>query len=364
MKICVIAGRYGLSGVPLAQFRFARSLSRLGHEVEIVFGSVDAGNKIPYSKNFKITNLNKRRVSLMFFDLIDIVKYRNFDLIFSAGDHLNAVVLLSAIMSRSSIKISCSSRVTPFDTYSNYVFSKRWILKIIMKFVMHRANVLTCVSKDMVTQYETIFKNVKYVPIYNIVKDKESDLRVIENVDEEWLNNKKSPVIIAAGMLEPWKGFKDLIFAFKKLLKLTKAKLIILGDGSLRNELEKLIIDLKINEHVKMKGYVKNPLKYFSRADVFTLSSYVEGMPNVLIEAMMAGCTPVSTNCETGPKEILSSGKYGYLVPTHDPQALCDGLFKAINNPVSKNILNEAVKPFQEDFVIKEHFKHLGIYNK
>ena len=145
MKICVIAGRYGLSGVPLAQLRFARSLSKLGHEVELVFGSVNAGNKIPHSQNFKITTLNKKRVSLMFFNLIDIVKNKHFDLIFSAGDHLNAVVLLSAIISRSSIKISCSSRVTPFDTYSNYIFSKGWILKIIMKLVMHRANVLTCV---------------------------------------------------------------------------------------------------------------------------------------------------------------------------------------------------------------------------
>ena len=166
---------------------------------------------------------------------------------------------------------------------------------------------------------------------------------------------------MAAGMLEPWKGFGDLIFAFKKLLKTTKAKLIILGDGSLRDELEKLLIDLKLNEHVKIKGYVKNPLKYFSRADVFALSSYVEGMPNVLIEAMMAGCTPVSTNCETGPKEILSSGRYGYLVPTNNPQALCDGLIKAINNPISKKILNEAVQPFLESNVIKEHFKQLGI---
>ena len=361
MKICVIAGRYGLSGVPLAQLRFARSLSKLGHEVELVFGSVNAGNKIPHSQNFKITTLNKKRVLSMFFNLIDIVKNKHFDLIFSAGDHLNAVVLLSAIISRSSIKISCSSRVTPFDTYSNYVFSKGWILKIIMRLVMHRANVLTCVSKDMVAQYKKIFISAKHVPIYNIIKDEESDLRISENLDEEWLINKKCPVIMAAGMLEPWKGFGDLIFAFKKLLKTTKAKLIILGDGSLRDELEKLLIDLKLNEHVKIKGYVKNPLKYFSRADVFALSSYVEGMPNVLIEAMMAGCTPVSTNCETGPKEILSSGRYGYLVPTNNPQALCDGLIKAINNPISKKILNEAVQPFLESNVIKEHFKQLGI---
>ena len=94
MKICVIAGRYGLSGVPLAQYRLARALAKLGHEVVLVFGSVNPGCALPSSEKFKILTLNKNRVSLMFFNLIKIVKYKNFDLIFSAGDHLNAMVLI------------------------------------------------------------------------------------------------------------------------------------------------------------------------------------------------------------------------------------------------------------------------------
>ena len=361
MKICVIAGRYGLSGVPLAQYRLAKALAKLGHEVVLVFGLVNAGCTMPSSEKFKILTLNKNRVSLMFFNLIKIVKYKNFDLIFSAGDHLNIMVLLAAIVSRSGIKISCSSRVTPYDTYSDKIFSKGWFLKIIMKLVMYRANVFSCVSKDMVLQYKKIFKSSKHVLIYNIIEDSDSKLKINESVDEEWLVNKKNPVIIAAGTLEPWKGFEDLIYAFKKLLNHTKAKLIILGDGSLRKNLEKQINNLEINEHVKLKGSVANPLKYFSRSDVFALSSHVEGMPNVLIEAMMAGCTPVSTCCDTGPKEILSSGKYGYLVPVKNPEALSIGLLKAINNPISKKILNEVVVSFKEKNVVNEHFKQLNI---
>jgi glycosyltransferase involved in cell wall biosynthesis len=361
MKICVIAGRYGISGVPLAQYRLAKALAKLGHNVELVFGSVNLGCKIPSSDKFKILTLNKNRVLLMFFNLIKIVKYKNFDLIFSAGDHLNAAVLFAAIISRSSIKISCSSRVTPYDTYSDKKFSKGWFLKIIMKLVMYRANVLSCVSKDRVLQYKKIFKSSKHLPIYNIIKDSDSELKVNENLDEDWLVNKKTPVIIAAGMLEPWKGFADLIYAFSKLLNQTKAKLIILGDGSLRGTLEKQINNLGINEHVKLKHYVENPLKYFGRADVFALSSHIEGMPNVLIEAMMAGCTPVATDCDTGPREVLFEGKYGYLVPIKNPESLCKGLLKALNNPISKKLLEQAIEPFEERIVIKEHFKHLGI---
>ena len=361
MKICIIAGRYGLSGDSRAQYRLARALAEYGYEVELIYGAVNPGYKLPVSDKFKIKTLNKKRVSLMFPNLIKIIKYKNFDVIFSAGDHLNAIVLLSAIISRSNIKISCSSRVTPYDTYSNIIFSKGWILKIIMKLVMYRADVLSCVSKDMVNQYKKIFKNSKHVPIYNIVKDSESDIKINEKLNEDWLTNKKFPVIVAAGMLEPWKGFSDLILAFSKLLNNTNAKLIILGDGSLRQKLEKQIKDLNLEDHVKLKGYVENPLKYFNLANVFALSSYVEGMPNVLIEAMMAGCTPVSTNCETGPREILSSGRYGYLVPTNNPEALSDGLLKAIKNPINKDILREAVDHFQDKNVIKEHFKQLGI---
>ena len=82
MKICIIAGRYGLSGVPRAQYRLARALAESGHEVELVFGAVNTGYQIPISDKFKIKTLNKKRVSSMFLNLIKIVKYKNFDLIF------------------------------------------------------------------------------------------------------------------------------------------------------------------------------------------------------------------------------------------------------------------------------------------
>ena len=107
---------------------------------------------------------------------------------------------------------------------------------------------------------------------------------------------------------------------------------------------------------VDMPGNVDNVLKYFARADVFVLSSYAEGLPNVLIEAMICGCTPVSTDCPTGPSEVLQNGKYGYLVPMHDPVAMATGIEKALNSPIPKNLLDEAIEPFSEDAVIKRHF--------
>ena len=361
MRICIIAGTYSLSGVPLAQLKLAKSLSKLGHSVELIYGDVTIGNVLPKSSSFTIKSFFKRRVSRMLFNFSKTFKQNKFDIIFSAGDHLNIIVLIASILARSRAKISCSSRVTPFDVYSNNFFSKGFYMKILMKLLMNRADVLSCVSKDMVTQYHQVLGSKKHVCIYNIVKDSESYSLLNEKVDDKWLIEKKEPVIIAAGMLEKWKGFEDLILAFNMLLKERKAKLIILGDGKLYNKLLNLVHDLNIHEHVLFKGYVQNSLKYFSKADIFALSSHVEGMPNVLIEAMMAGCTPVATDCQTGPREILQNGTYGYLVKVQDPQSMYQGLLKALKNPISKEKLNEVVELFSEKKIIKKHFEYLKI---
>lgn len=361
MKISVITSRYAISGVPLAQQRFARALSTYGHDVDFIISHLYQVESQPEIKGVKVRVFNKVRAFQMLLPLTRYFKKEKPDVVFTAGDHLNVIVTLAIIFSGVKAKISASSRVTPYDTYSNKWFSKRWILKLLTRATMSRIDALTCVSKDMVKQYQKVFKNPSHVCVYNIVNDIPSQNKMLETVEDEWFLNKKTPVIVAAGMLEPWKGFKDLILAINELHKTRKVKLIIFGEGSLRAELQSLIDKLKLNSSVKLFGHVKNPLKYFRNSDAFVLSSYVEGLPNVLVEAMMCGCTPVSTNCPTGPSEVLKDGKYGYLVPMHDPVSMSQAIEKALDSPISKNLLREAIKPFSEDVVIERHFEILGI---
>ena len=361
MKISVLAARYAISGVPLAQLRFAKTLAAAGYSVDLIYGAVNTGFCLPELDGVQVLTMNKERVSAMLLPIIRYLRTIKPDVIFSAGDHLNAVVLLAAMISGSRARISCSSRVTPFDTYSNVPFSKRWILKQMMRMVMPRADALTCVSEDMVQQYQKVFSAPRHVCIYNIIDDEYSRSRMTESVNEEWFADNTVPVIIAAGNLVPWKGFSDLIMAMEGLLKTKRARLIILGDGPLRMELNKLILRLGLQHSIKLLGYVDNPLKYFNHADVFVLSSHVEGLPNVLVEAMMCGCTPVSTNCPTGPREVLNDGQYGYLVPVCDPDALAIGMAKAIDCPISDNQLHEAVAPFNATKILTKHFLSLGL---
>ena len=361
MKICVITPRFTLSGVPLAQIRFARALQAKGHEVDLIIGYVDPEYDLPANLDVNIIHLNQPKVRGMLFPVRNYLKNMKPDVVFSAEDHLNMVVLLAAISTGSKAKISGSSRVTPFDTYSDTPFTKRWFLKQLVRAVNWRANALTCVSKDMVGQYRLVFKSSPHVDIYNIVDDKASRKKSKEPVDHKWLQQDADPVIIAAGRLARWKGFSDLIRAVSLIPKERNARLIILGDGPQRPELEALVENLGLKDSVDLPGYVNNPLKYFSKSKVFVLSSLVEGLPNVLVEAMMCGCTPVSTDCPTGPREVLNNGKYGYLVPVGNPEELAIGIERALDLPISASLLEEAVQPFEESAVINRHFEVLGL---
>ena len=360
MKICVVTPLYAIAGVPLAQLRFARALADKGYDVDLMIGRIDPQYQLPEVAGVNVLELNQRHVRGMLLPLWRYLRTTRPDVVFSAEDHLNAVVLLAAIASGTKAKISGSSRVTPFDTYSSVPFTKRWFLKYLMRAVTWRADALTCVSKDMVDQYRCVFDAPPHVCVYNIVDDRNSRLRMREPVEHEWFLRKDGPVLVAAGRLATWKGFADLIRAMKELPRQRRARLMILGDGPLRSELQALIIELGLQDVVSLLGYVENPLKYFVHADVFVLSSHVEGLPNVLVEAMMCGCTPVSTDCPTGPREVLQDGKYGYLVPVRDPAALAAGIEQALDNPIPANFLADAVRPFEEGAVLKRHFEILG----
>ena len=137
--------------------------------------------------------------------------------------------------------------------------------------------------------------------------------------------------------------------------------MIILGEGSEQKNLSELIKRLNLENSVFLLGNVNNPLKYFLRADVFVLASSVEGLPNVLVEAMLCGCTPVSTNCPTGPKEVLQDGKYGYLCDVGNIMQISRNIQKAFDFPIPKQKLDEAITEFSEDKVVQKHLDLLKV---
>jgi glycosyltransferase involved in cell wall biosynthesis len=361
MRILVITPNFTYAGVPLAQLRLAKILASRGHDVELIIGWVPDNIDLPSVENIKIQIWKKKHVKSMLFKLITYIKSSKPKVIFSAEDHLNVTVLMAAVLAFSSVKISCSSRVTPFDTYPNKLISKGTILKLLQRIFMWRAESLNCVSKDMVFQYQKIFKNSRHVCTYNII-DRESykDQFLRMQTPEIFKKFSGKKVIIGSGRLAHYKGFDLLIKAFRKLLEKEEAYLLILGNGPDYIKLQNLITELQLDGKAILVGEVKDPINYYINADIFALSSFVEGMPNVLIEAMLCGCTPVAFDCPTGPREILSKENIGYLVPPGDINLLSESLYNAIKNPASQNDLEKCIKPFRSDAVIAQHSANLN----
>jgi glycosyltransferase involved in cell wall biosynthesis len=174
------------------------------------------------------------------------------------------------------------------------------------------------------------------------------DLRAKERapVPHPWLMTREVPVVLGVGKLKIQKDFPTLIRAFARLRAERPAKLVILGDGPQRGNLEGLVHELGLDADVALPGYVENPYAWMARASVFVLSSAWEGLPGVLIEAMACGCPVVSTDCASGPSEILGKGVYGPLTPVRDDRALAQSIASVLDYPPDPERLRARASEF------------------
>ena len=186
------------------------------------------------------------------------------------------------------------------------------------------ADAIVAVSQGVATDLSQIarLRADRLQVVYNPVITPELFSLAQEPVEHPWFQPGAPPVILGVGRLHPQKDFPTLIRAFDRVRQIRPARLIILGDGPERAKLTALIAELGLNDDVILPGFVQNPYAYMSKANVLVLSSLYEGLPTVLIEALAVGTPVVSTNCESGPAEILAQGKYGHLTPVGDSEAI------------------------------------------
>lgn len=153
-------------------------------------------------------------------------------------------------------------------------------------------------------------------------------------------------VLVTAGRFVAEKDFPTLLRAFAILRARRPLGLLILGDGDLRTQLVELANDLGISRDIAMPGFAGNPFAYLARGDVFVLSSISEGLPTVLVEAMACGTPVVSTDCQSGPAEILDGGRYGPLVPVGDAEALAAAIESELDHPTDADMLKARARQF------------------
>ena len=167
-----------------------------------------------------------------------------------------------------------------------------------------------------------------------------------------WFQPDAPPVILGAGRLVRQKDFATLLRAFAHVRARRRARLVVLGEGPLRSDLEALARALGIAADLDMPGFVSNPRAWMARAAVFALSSAWEGLPAVLIESLAVGCPVVSTDCPSGPAEILDGGAYGRLVPVGDDEALAKAIVATLDDPPPRDLLRLRARHFSTDRMI------------
>lgn len=151
-------------------------------------------------------------------------------------------------------------------------------------------------------------------------------------VDNPLITQKKKPIFISAGRFAPQKDFQHLIRAFAKVRQEKDCSLIILGEGALRPELERLALELGVQADVHLPGHQPNPQAWFGKCEAYVMSSKAEGLASVLLEALASGTRLVSTDCPSGPAEIIQNDKYGKLVPLNDVDALAAAMLGVLDN--------------------------------
>jgi glycosyltransferase involved in cell wall biosynthesis len=200
--------------------------------------------------------------------------------------------------------------------------------------------------------------------VYNPVVGPDLFTKARERPDHPWFAPGEPPVILAAGRLDPQKDFATLIRAFAEVRQARPARLMILGAANPNNpacaeELRVLPRTLGVGDDVAMPGFVDNPFAFMAPAAAFVLPSLYEGLPGVLIQALACGCPVVSTDCPSGPAEVLDGGRFGPLVPVGDVAALARAIEQVLDHPPAAESLRSRAALFSVQRSADRHFELL-----
>jgi glycosyltransferase involved in cell wall biosynthesis len=198
--------------------------------------------------------------------------------------------------------------------------------------------------------------------VYNPVITPELATMASQPVAHRWFLPAAPPVVLGVGSLSPRKDFLTLVRAFARLRKQRACRLVILGQAGSpkkteeqRAELMALAATVGVAADVDLPGFVANPFAYMARAAVFVLSSAFEGLPGVLIEALACGCPVVSTDCPSGPAEILDGGRFGAMVPVGDDEAMAVAIAATLDHPIPSATLRARAEMFSVERAVDRY---------
>lgn len=356
-KVTLFIGDLSIGGAERVTVNLANQLAENGYQVEVVVVSRQGELVTDLVSDVQFTVLPVDRMRWAVIPLVKHLRSSQPDIVISLLTPANIIMILSVKLSMISPQIIVTEHGKKFDEDS--VLTQRDLAKYLYKYADNIVGVSKGVSQDVI-KWANVDSN-KVTTIYNPTISEELILgdSPIPSLLDSQENNSKT--ILSAGRHVEQKDFQTLIHSFAKLSSdYDNMQLVILGEGKLTTEYKHLSNELGIQEKVIFPGFVDDPFQYMRHADVFALSSRWEGLSLVLIEAMACGTPVISTDCPSGPAEVLKNGEYGELVPVGDSEAMKNALKNTLENPLSAEKLRERARDFSIERSTKQYE---GIFN-
>jgi glycosyltransferase involved in cell wall biosynthesis len=361
-KISIVLPHLSGGGAEKLHVHLANYWHSKGFQIDFVLAQKQGEllNLLP--KTINVINLDVDRIRKLVWPLARYLKTTRPDILIVAMWPLTSITVLSWLLAGKLGRLYLSDH-TQLSISSVYeIHTPAWLLGAIMHITYPFANGIIAVSKgvkqDMCMLGGLTDASVRV--IYNPTALGLSPHRESELIGRQLWGNNYDHHILSAGTLKEQKDHVTLIRAFALLTESVNAKLIILGEGPLRSMLETLVVELGLHGKVSFPGFAVDPYPWFRSADLFVLSSRWEGFGNVIVEALECGVPVISTDCPSGPSEILENGRYGKLVPIQNPSALAEALKVSLNTKHDSAKLVRRAKDFSVERIAEEYLTYIN----
>lgn len=362
VDVAIYLPSLGGGGAERAMVTLANGMAKRGVRVDLVLVNAEGPYLKEVARDVRVVEIGARRVLLSLPGLVRYLRRERPQALLSALNHANVIAVVARRLSGVGTRLLVSERSNASMARTGFQSLRASAVLPLMRWAYPKADSVVAVSKGVADDLaEAIaLPRDRISVIYNPVVTQELFDKVQAPLTHPWLGQSTSPVILGVGRLTMAKDFSTLIRAFAKVLAQRDCRLIILGDGELRSELEALVRELGIQANVQLPGFVDNPFAWMSRVSLFVLSSAWEGLPNVLIQAMACGAPVVSTDCPSGPHEILEGGRWGTLVPVKNVEALAAAINNVLNTR-SNSTRFESINKFSENQCVSDYINALDI---
>ena len=335
----------------------------LSKKYEIIYISNFFSNKFDKEIKkigIKKIQINANRTITSFFEISKIIKELKPDVIFSIQTHASVLILLiNLLVYNNSLNIICCERLSPESYKLNF---KGRLILLLAKLLYKNAKAIICNSKELSNEIKNISNSKNITFIYNpILKNNLKKLAKVSKINEKPFINQNKKIIISIGRFDETKNQLMLLKALKYVKRSEKLSVVLIGEGYKKKDLISFSKTNKFRNNLHFFGFRKNLYPYLAKSNLLVHTSNYEGLPNVLIEAMSLNVPIISTNCPSGPKEILLNGKAGFLVERNDYKSLSNKINLFIDNPKAfhkkKIFYKESLKRFSPKKSLEQYVK-------